>query len=189
MHPIDLLLRPLGWAFRNRRAGETGSLANASELATPNHIDLSSPNFRDGGVIPAKHCGKFIGQDISPALTWGTLPAKTTDLVLMMEDLDSPGKAPRIHTIAAFPATAGGLAEGALAPNAPGIRFLPSQRGPGKYAGPRPLPGHGPHQFRFHLYALETPVDLATIPDAEHLPSALSGHVLASGVVTGTRTA
>jgi hypothetical protein len=188
MHPVEVLLTPLGWAFRNRHADEPASISNRPELASTTRIALTSASFGDGEVIPARHCGKFIGSDISPALGWSILPAGTKDLLLVMEDLNSPGTTPRIHTIAAFAPTTDGLPEGALTPDTPGIRFLPGRRGPGKYAGPRPLPGHGTHHYRFHLYALDEHVDLADVADIEHLPAALKGHVLASGTLTGTRT-
>lgn len=187
MHPVEVLLLPLGWALRNRRPDEAASIANAPELATENHVALTSPSFGDGQVIPAKHCGKFIGEEISPALAWGTLPAGTTDLVLVFEDLDNPAAVPGIHTIAAFAPTEGGLPEGALTMDNPGVRFLPTRRG-AKYLGPRPVPGHGRHRYRFHLYALDTGIDFTKVADVEHLPSAMAGHVLASGTLTGTRT-
>ncbi|MDN3358551.1 YbhB/YbcL family Raf kinase inhibitor-like protein [Actinomadura sp. DC4] len=188
MHPVEVLLLPVGRALRNRRPDEAASIANAPELATGNRIALTSPSFGDGQVIPAKHCGPFIGAEISPALAWDSLPAGTTDLVLVIEDLDNPGAVPGIHTIAAFAPAEGGLPEGALTPDNPGFRFLPNHRGRAKYVGPRPLPGHGAHRYRFHLYALDTDVDFTKVADAEHLPPALAGHVLASGTLTGTRT-
>ncbi|WP_062464728.1 YbhB/YbcL family Raf kinase inhibitor-like protein [Demequina soli] len=189
MHPIDIVLRPLGWAFSSRRAGETNSLANAPAFATTGRLTLTSPNFLEGEEIPAKHCGKFIGQNVSPALDWSALPDEASSLLLIVEDLDSPGTSPRLHAAAAFPATVERLTEGALTPDATDVQFLAGKRGPLTYAGPRPLPGHGPHHYRFHLYALDAQVDLATIPAAEHLAPQLSGHVLASGTLTGTRTA
>jgi hypothetical protein len=76
----------------------------------------------------------------------------------------------------------------ALTTDHPGARFLPNHRGRTRYLGPRPLPGHGAHRYRFHLYALDTAVDFAQVGGGEHLPSALAGHVLASGTLTGTRT-
>lgn len=188
MHPVEALLLPVGWALRNRRPDAAASLANAPELATESRIVLTSPNFVDGQVIPAKHCGIFIGDEISPALAWSALPAGTADLVLVIEDLDNPGATPGIHTIAAFAPTAGGLPEGALTPENPGVRFLPNPRGQAKYVGPRPLPGHGAHRYRFHLYALDDHVDFTKVAAAEHLPSVLQGHVLASGTLAGTRT-
>jgi hypothetical protein len=188
MHPVEALLLPVGWALRNRRPDEAASIANAPELATGNRITLTSPSFDDGQAVPAKHCGQFIGDDISPALRWDALPAGTKDLLFVLEDLDNPGAVPGIHTIAAFAPAEGGLPEGALTPDNPGIRFLPNHRGRAKYLGPRPLPGHGAHRYRFHLYALDTDVDFTKVGGVEHLPSALAGHVLASGTLTGTRT-
>ena len=188
MHPVEALLLPVGWALRNRRPDEAASIASAPELATGNRIALSSPSFGDGQVVPARHCGQFIGDDISPALTWDALPAGTADLVLVLEDLDNPGAIPGIHTIAAFTPAEGGLPEGALTPDNPGVQFLPNRRGQARYVGPRPLPGHGAHRYRFHLYALDTDIDLTKVADAGRLPSALAGHVLASGTLTGTRT-
>jgi Raf kinase inhibitor-like YbhB/YbcL family protein len=189
MHPVEALLLPVGRLLRNRRPDEDASIANSPELATPNRIALASPAFRDGQVVPAKHCGQFIGDDISPALTWDALPAGTKGLVLVLEDLDNPGTTPGIHTIAAFAPTEGGLPEGALTPDDPRFRFVPNRRGQARYAGPRPLPGHGTHRYRFHLYALDTDIDLTDVPGMQAVPSALAGHVLASGTLTGTRTA
>ena len=77
----------------------------------------------------------------------------------------------------------------ALTPDAPGFRFLPRGGKPGGYAGPRPLPGHGVHHYRFHVYALDQQLDPVGITEAAHLPAAVAGHVLASGMLTGTRSA
>lgn len=96
---------------------------------------------------------------------------------------------PGIYTIAAFPPAEGGLPEGALTPDNPRFQFLPNRRGQARYAGPRPLPGHGTHRYRFHLYALDTVVDLAQAGGMRQVLSALAGHVLAAGTLTGTRTA
>jgi phosphatidylethanolamine-binding protein (PEBP) family uncharacterized protein len=187
MHPVEVLLIPIGWALRNRRPDVAASLANAPELATGNRVELTSPSFRDGQVIPAKYCGQFIGDDVSPALTWGALPAGTTELLFVLEDLDNPGAIPGIHTVAAFAPTERGLPEGALTPDNPGVRFLP-HRGRARYLGPRPLPGHGTHRYRFHLYAVDAAIDLSQVAGIERLPAALAGHVLASGTLSGTRT-
>ena len=105
MHPVEALLLPVGW-LRNRRPDEGASIANAPELATTDHITLTSSAFRDGQVVPAKYCGQFIGDD-SPALSWSALPTGTKGLVFVLEDLDNPGATPGIHTVAARPSTPG----------------------------------------------------------------------------------
>ena len=187
MHPVEILLVPLGWALRGKRPDEAASITHAPGLATANRMTLASPSFGDGQEVPAKHCGLFIGADVSPALTWGALPEGTADLLFVLEDLDNPGAVPGVHTVAAFAPT-DGLPEGALATDDPAVRFLPNRRGQAKYLGPRPLPGHGPHRYRFHLYALDTAVNLTEVADIDHLPPAVAGHVLAAGTLTGTRT-
>lgn len=184
MHPVEIVLTPIGRMFRGRHADESASISHAPELATEQLFALTSPNFAEGEEIPAKHCGAFIGQNVSPALRWDALPAGTTELLLVMEDLDNPRGAPRIHAVASFPPDEEGLGEGALTRTNPTVQFLPG----GKYQGPRPMPGHGPHHYRFHLYALDAPIHLATVAGITRLPAAVDGHVLASGILTGTRT-
>ncbi|MFF2051832.1 YbhB/YbcL family Raf kinase inhibitor-like protein [Leifsonia sp. NPDC058194] len=188
MHPVEALFVPLGRALRNRRPDEALSLAEDPAFATSTRLALTSPSFADGEVIPAKHCGPLIGANISPALEWSAVPAETADLLLVMEDLDIPGGTPGLHTVVAFAPTRGGLAEGALRTDDPRVRFLPTRFGRAQYAGPRPLPGHGPHRYRFHLYALDAVVDLGQVAGTSQLPAAVDGHVLASGTLLGTRT-
>jgi phosphatidylethanolamine-binding protein (PEBP) family uncharacterized protein len=187
MHPVEVLLVPLGKAFRNRRADPDASLANAPELASSTRLSLTSPSFVDGQEIPARFCGPFIGYNVSPALEWGTLPANTVSVILLFEDLDSPGAAPGIHTIAQCAPTEG-LAEGALNDDPSRFTFLPRRGKPGGYVGPRPMPGHGPHRYRFHVYALDTAVDFTSVSDVARLPAAMKGHTLASGTLMGIRT-
>jgi len=52
MHPVEVLLLPVGWALRSRRPDESASLAHAPELRTGNQFTLTSPSFGDGEVIP-----------------------------------------------------------------------------------------------------------------------------------------
>ncbi|WP_417563999.1 YbhB/YbcL family Raf kinase inhibitor-like protein [Microbacterium sp.] len=187
MHPAEALLTPLGVLFRGRHADETLSISHRPELAASGRIAVTSPRFADGQEIPAVHCGRFIGDDLSPALAWGALPPATTDLLLVMEDLDSPGRTPRLHAVAAFAPVPPVLDDGDLNSGSSRARFLQGRRGPLAYAGPRPLPGHGPHHYRFHLYALDRHVEIDGLADVEQLTAHVDGHVLAAGVLTGTR--
>ena len=188
MHPVEMILQPLGWALRNRRPNEGASTTRAPELASETRFTLTSPSLADGTVIPAKHCGRFIGAEISPALTWNALPTGTKGLVLVIEDLDSPSSSPGIHTIAAFAPHEGGLPERALTPADAGTQFLRNRRGQAAYLGPRPLPGHGSHRYRFTLSAIDHAVDFPKVSAIEQLPAALDALVLPAGAVTATLT-
>jgi phosphatidylethanolamine-binding protein (PEBP) family uncharacterized protein len=66
-----------------------------------------------------------------------------------------------------------------------GIRFLKASLGNYGYAGPRPIPGHGPHHYRFHLLAIDKPVSDA-VATSKALLAETAGHLLGRGVLTGT---
>lgn len=74
---------------------------------------------------------------------------------------------------------------GALQPGTAGFRFIPGPLRRRGYAGPRPIPGHGPHRYRFHLFALDTPI-ADGIDKTKVLLRKMAVHVLARGVLTGT---
>jgi phosphatidylethanolamine-binding protein (PEBP) family uncharacterized protein len=65
------------------------------------------------------------------------------------------------------------------------MRFIPGSLGHRGYAGPRPIPGHGPHRYRFLVFALDRPIpdDVTT---AKALLKQAAGHVLVRGTLTGT---
>lgn len=199
----DVWLWPLGVALRGRRPGPTRSLRHAPELASTTTIELTSPAFPHGGVIPRRHSAVGRGANLSPELRWGPVPAATAELLLVMEDVDVPFAEPGIHVAALLPAGLTGMVEGELVPDRPGVRWLPDRRGRTGYHGPRPLPGHGDHRYGFHLFALDTavPDDLLAAAVARatderaagdshaiafrHLVPHLDGHVLARGFLEG----
>jgi phosphatidylethanolamine-binding protein (PEBP) family uncharacterized protein len=104
--------------------------------------------------------------------------------VLIIEDDDVPLPRPLLHTVAVLGAGINQLGDGALAAGSPDIRFFRTLLGRG-YFGPRPIPGHGPHQYRFHLIALS-----AAVPDGVRtvraLLRAMRTSAIARGVITGT---
>lgn len=171
----------IGRALRNRRADESRSIIHHDGLAAPAALHLESADFTDGGPMPYETT--LMGANQSPALAWSGVPAGTEQLVLVVEDVDVPFRTPGIHTAAVLAPTVTALGRGELAQRAD--RFLAAMLGRGAYYGPGPIPGHGPHRYGFHLYALDTPLP-ATVTRAKDLPAAASGHVLARGTITGT---
>jgi len=53
------------------------------------------------------------------------------------------------------------------------------------YAGPRPIPGHARHHYRFQVLAIDTPIP-DSVTTAKALLATMPGHVLARGMLTGT---
>jgi phosphatidylethanolamine-binding protein (PEBP) family uncharacterized protein len=115
------------------------------------------------------------------------VPTGTEQLLLVIEDTDVPLPRPLLHTIALLDPSRVQLAEGELHAGARGIRFLPASFGSSGYAGPRPIPGHGPHHYGFYLYGL----DRAIRPDQEpksirKLLAEVAGHVTAKARLVGS---
>jgi Raf kinase inhibitor-like YbhB/YbcL family protein len=152
-------------------------------------MTLASADWKDGGVIPAKHSQP--GRDVSPALSWSAAPAGTASFVLLVHDVDAPvgnGLDDTLHWLLwDIPATARSLPEGI-----PGDANLPdgsrqiSISGP-YYRGPA-APASGPvHHYVFELFALDTVVSVPAIGSS---PAATRAAVLAEmgGHVRGKAT-
>jgi phosphatidylethanolamine-binding protein (PEBP) family uncharacterized protein len=173
----------LGKLLMRFRAGEHRSPLAGPEYAGADTIDVTSPAFSDGGAIPQKHAGKKVGDNVSPPLHWSGVPAPTKQLALVIDDVDLPGPKPLMHTIALIEADIRGLGEGELKPGTPGVRLIKAFAD--TYLGPAPIPGHGPHHYRFLLFALDERVS-DEVADHKAFLAAIAGHVLARGVLTGT---
>jgi phosphatidylethanolamine-binding protein (PEBP) family uncharacterized protein len=175
----------LGKLFRRVRAGEHRGPLAGSAFAAPTTIAVTSAAFADGAAMPQSSAGKGVGADTSPALRWTGVPPETRQLVLIMDDVDVPLPRPLYHAIAVIEPAVDGVAAGLLQPGTEGFRFIRADLGNRGYAGPRPIPGHGPHRYRFHVFAIDQ-----TIPEsmtkAKALLATMAGHVLARGTLTGT---
>ena len=128
-------------------------------------IAVSSSAFAAGQPIPKKYTAD--GADVSPPLNWSDLPSGTRELALVCDDPDAPRAEPWVHwVIYRIPADQTGLPEH-VAPDArlespPGALQGSNSWTAGRtvgYRGPAPPPGKV-HHYRFHLYALDAPLDV-----------------------------
>ena len=175
----------IGKLLRNVRAGEHKSPLAGSGFTAPYDITVTSAAFSDGGTMPVSSAGKGVGDNASPQLRWTGVPPATRQLVLIIDDVDVPLPRPLLHTVAVIEPGVQDVGTGALQPGTSGIRFIPGDLGHPRYAGPRPIPGHGPHRYRFHVLALDEPVP-DHVGTAKALLRQMAGHVIARGVLTGT---
>jgi phosphatidylethanolamine-binding protein (PEBP) family uncharacterized protein len=175
----------IGKVLRRVRADPVRSPLAGRGFEAPATIVVTSPAFADGGPIPRRHAGKGVGDDVSPGVQWRGIPPGTAALVLLMDDVDVPLRSPLIHGVAILAPGAEGLGEGEFRTGAEGVRVVPTMLSKDGYSGPRPIPGHGAHCYRFHLLALDrrVPEDAASV---KAVLAAASGHVLARGTLTGT---
>jgi phosphatidylethanolamine-binding protein (PEBP) family uncharacterized protein len=175
----------IGKLLRNVRAGEHRSPFAGSGFTASVGITVTSAEFDEGDPMPTTSAGKGVGEDRSPQLSWNGIPPQTQQLVLFIDDIDVPLPRPLLHTVAVIEPGVRNVGAGELTPGTDGLRFIPGSLGHRGYAGPRPIPGHGPHRYRFLIFALDEPV-AENVTKAKALVKQMAGHVLARGVLTGT---
>jgi phosphatidylethanolamine-binding protein (PEBP) family uncharacterized protein len=177
-------MRTIGRLLRRVRASESASPLADPEVAAEKSITVTSPSFGDGESIPRLHAGPGVGENVSPGLHWGKVPAEVRRLVVLMDD-DVPLPKPLIHTVALIEPDRTNLGEGELVRRTAGVRIIATRLSRDGYSGPRPIPGHGPHRYRFHVLSVgrRVPDDVTS---GTALMQAIAGHVIARGTLTGT---
>jgi phosphatidylethanolamine-binding protein (PEBP) family uncharacterized protein len=178
----------LGRLLRGVRAGERHSVANDPVLnGVPEKISLESAWFLNCGDMPLASAGVGVGENISPPFTWRGVPAETVELAIIMEDMDSPWPRPVVHMIACgISPDRTGITEGTLAPGARDVYFGKGTLGAPGYAGPRPVPGHGPHRYVFCILALNRHTKFQSSPKLKEFLKDVTGTVVAYGHLVGT---
>jgi Raf kinase inhibitor-like YbhB/YbcL family protein len=142
-------------------------------------MDLTSPDFEDGGEIPRAHTCD--GEDAPPELHWSGVPSGVVELALTCEDPDAPS-----GTFVHWVAWGIDPASGILPPDGgAAIRHGRNGFGNDGYGGPCPPPGHGPHHYEFALYALDGSVDLEPGETIQDLRAAIDGHIRATATLMG----
>ena len=166
-----------GWAAGTGHAAEKGK-----------YLDLTSPDFKDGGKLPKKYSGanpqnpNCDGQNVSPALNWSNPPAKTQSYAIML--YDTAGRAPLgvVHWLAyGMPASKMGLKEGEANTPSADLKGGKSTMNLTTYFGPCPPKGVKAHPYVFTLMALDLAPDaLAAGMTQTELGAAVQGHLLES---------
>ena len=148
------------------------------------NISISTDAFIAGGTIPSEYTCD--GRDISPPLSWNSIPAGTKSIVLIMDDPDAP-RGTFVHWVFYnIPANVQRLSPGVLGNQtlSDGSRQGMTDFGRTGYGGPCPPPGK-PHRDFFKIFALDTTLDLSSKATKADIERAMKGHVLAQGELMG----
>ncbi|WP_158437890.1 YbhB/YbcL family Raf kinase inhibitor-like protein [Naasia lichenicola] len=183
------MLSLLGRALRNRRAGQRALAWARPGLQAPEIFSVTSSAFEHEAQIPEAHRGRLLGDNISPALAWTPPPAVAVELILVVQDADAPGASPATHalTIGIDPALSGIPENGLSHPSPiPGLRHGRGPFGRRGWAGPLPLPSHGPHTYAFQLFAVDRRLDLPESFTLEAALNAMENRVVARARLDGT---
>lgn len=175
----------IGRALRRFRADESRSPLAGNGFQSNGAIVVTSTGFEDGAPMPRFSAGRGVGDNVSPELRWSGVPPGTAALVLLMDDVDVPLRTPLWHSAAMLDPGLPGLREGEFRSGTAGVRIVPTMLSKTGYAGPRPIPGHGPHRYRFHILATDVPVP-ADATSVKAVLAAVTGRITARGKLTGT---
>ncbi len=157
--------------IRNRKSG---SMEGKIKL----NMTLSSPAFKEGGMIPKKYTCK--GEDINPELEIGDVPEKTKSLVLIVDDPDAPVGTWTHWIVFNIPPNVRKIKENSV-PDGVRLGFNDFQRT--KYGGP--CPPSGTHRYFFKIYALDTVLPLKEGAKREECERAMKGHIIGMGKLMG----
>jgi Raf kinase inhibitor-like YbhB/YbcL family protein len=138
-------------------------------------MQITSDAFEDGGRIPSEHTCD--GADISPPLSWSDVPDGTDSFALVVDDPDARGF---IHWV--LTGIGGEVRELAAGEGDSIGRPGRNDFGGAGWGGPCPP---AEHEYRFTLYALSEPIEVAGEADAAAVRDAMRGHILAEATLTG----
>lgn len=157
---------------------------NVGRNAQAEVLKVSTNAFAGGASIPVKYTAD--GDDIAPALTWSTPPAKTKSIAICVVDTDAPrgdwwhwilygldAKATELKEATPKTATAAGATQGQ------------NDFGKTGYNGPSPPKGKV-HHYYFRVFALDKMLSEKPGIDKVAFEKAIAGHILASGEAVGT---
>lgn len=148
------------------------------QLTTKQIMILSSPNFNNNELIPAKFTCQ--GQNISPELEISEVPEDTKSLVLIMEDPDAPSGTWVHWLVWNIDPKSKVIPENSVPKEA--VQGNNSWSEPA-YGGP--CPPSGAHRYFFKLFALKAKLNLSAGSTKEQLLQAMDGFVIEEAQLLG----
>jgi Raf kinase inhibitor-like YbhB/YbcL family protein len=142
----------------------------------PEDMTVTSPVFMNG-VIPSQFTCHGAGQ--SPPVFWSGAPAGAKSFALVVDDSEAP-ITPYVYWIVFNISPGTDIAPGMIPPDA---RQAGNSSGTAKYLPP--CPDHS-HQYRFTVYALNSPLRLPDGTGLQAAWTAIAAHAIARGRLTAT---
>lgn len=146
-------------------------------------ITLKSAAFEEEGMIPKKYTCD--GPDVSPPLTWTSVPAGTKTLALICDDPDAPAGTWVHWVLFNLPADTTELPESVPPQETLESRAMQGTNDFRKIGYGGPCPPSGTHRYYFKLYALDTEIDLEAGITKNDLLKAMEGHIIGEGQLMG----
>lgn len=146
-------------------------------------MEILSPAFQYGGMIPAKYTAD--GTDQSPPLYLSDIPAGAVSLALICDDPDAPGGIWVHWVLYNLPPDTKELKEGIPTDARLGNGACQGVNDFGSVGYGGPAPPSGTHRYYFTLYALDCELEFSTGCRKHDLTKAIRGHILAEAQLMG----
>jgi Raf kinase inhibitor-like YbhB/YbcL family protein len=146
-------------------------------------LEMKSEVFQYNGMIPSRYTCD--GANVSPPLTWSSVPAETESISLICEDPDAPVGNWVHWVLFNLPPDTRSLEEGVqpYSTHSNGSTHGVNDYGRLGYGGPCP-PG-GTHRYFFRIFALDQTLLLQPGATKIDVVNAMRGHILAKGELMG----
>ncbi|KIC95715.1 YbhB/YbcL family Raf kinase inhibitor-like protein [Flavihumibacter solisilvae] len=143
--------------------------------SAPASLAISSNAFREGEMIPIEY--SCDGEHVNPPLNIAQIPEGTQTLAIIMDDPDAP-KGTYDHWIVW---------------NIPVFSSIPANTNPGisgvnsagKTGYHGPCPPSGTHRYFFHVFALDSRLDILAGETRQVLEKAMENHIIGQGTLMG----
>ncbi len=148
-------------------------------------MKLVSPEFSHQASIPKKYTCD--GEDVSPPLSIGAVPAEAKSLALIVDDPDSPGGVFDHWIVWNISPETTDIGQGMPArPTIPDLGgALQGENDFGELGYRGPCPPGGEHRYRFTLYALKTELDLDSGASKSEVEKAMEGQIIEEATLVG----
>lgn len=157
-------------------------MATPSTAQETTEIQVRSDSFLNGDSIPVRYTCD--GEDISPHLAWGMVPAATKSMVVTVDDPDAPrGTWNHWYLYNISPAIRE-LSEGASGDRTLPAGCLEALNDFKKHTYGGPCPPTGRHRYVFRVRALDIMLEHKSFLRSE-VEEQVRGHVLAEGRLLG----
>lgn len=186
----------LGWLLHSFRGRDAKLFTRSAAFKNvPQTIKVTSGLGASGRtVFPIQYTAA--GQSAWPPLLWGSLPANTVEVLVIVQDPDAPLPSPIVHScLYGIPAEFKSLTEGDVKDTSVHPTKVRSPRykvaqayHPRIYSGPRPVLEHGPHRYFFQVVALAKSIrDVwSQPPTVTEIAKAVEGDIVGWGEWVGT---
>ena len=138
-----------------------------------NVLIVSSPEFVENGSIPVKYTCQ--GTGINPPLVIDNIPEGTRSMALIVEDPDAPSGT-MTHWVVYDLLPTNSIEEN----TDKGVSGVNTR---GKLGYIPPCPPSGTHRYYFHVFALDSSLNIKPGVDRNVLEAAMEGHILSRGTL------